>query len=184
VIHPDTRLVTIDDEVGQGLVATRPMPQGTITWVLDDLDGVFTEAEAAALPVCYEALIDRWTFNDGRGHHVLCWDLARFMNHSCESNCGGTEFGLEVALRDIEPGEQLTNDYATFHLFPRERFECRCGAASCRGLVTHGLLPDVTDELGHRVTVALTAAARVDQPLATLLRPGQMAAALGGRRGD
>src|SRR5215211_3077185 len=89
MIHPDTRLAAIDVVVGDGVIATRPIPQGTITWVLDQLDGVFTESEVEGLPACYEPLIDRWTFNDGHGRCVLCWDLGRLMNHSCEPNCGG-----------------------------------------------------------------------------------------------
>ena len=125
MIHPDTRLAIIDDDVGQGLVATRPIPLGTITWVLDDLDRVFTAPEVEALPTSYEPLIDQWTFDDGHGRHVLCWDIGRFMNHSCECNRAGSEFGFEVALRDIEPGEQLTNDYEVFVLESREWFECR-----------------------------------------------------------
>jgi hypothetical protein len=178
VIHPDTQLVHVDPEVGRGVVATRPIPSGTITWVLDDLDRLFTESEVAALPPCYEPLLDRWAFNDGRGHHVLCWDFARFMNHSCEPNCGGTEFGLEVALRDIEPGDQLTNDYATFVLHPRERIDCRCGARACRGVVTHKDDPDAVAQVRRLLRAAVPAIGQVDQPLASLLRPGQLVAAL------
>jgi D-alanine-D-alanine ligase-like ATP-grasp enzyme len=55
-------------------------------------------------------------------------------NHSCDANTGYD--GLDVvALRDIAAGEELTLDYATFCNQSAESFQCRCGAANCRGIV-------------------------------------------------
>lgn len=66
---------------------------------------------------------------------------ARFINHSCATNCETVIEDRRVfiyALRAIEAGEELAYDY----LIQRERddppgieeiFRCRCGAASCRG---------------------------------------------------
>jgi hypothetical protein len=39
-----------------------------------------------------------------------------------------------VAMRDIDPGEELTTDYALFDDDDGE-MECRCGTASCRGTI-------------------------------------------------
>src|SRR5262249_45540704 len=142
-----------------------------------------TAPEIAALPTCYEPMIDQWTFNDGHGRHVLCWDIGRFMNHSCECNCAGSQFGFELALRDIEPGEQLTNDYETFVLETRESFECRCGAPSCRGVVRHGRFGDAVESVLHRLRLVVPAIAKVDQPLLTLMRPQQLATAVRTLRG-
>ncbi len=176
MIHPDTRLVTIDGVVGSGVIATRRIPRGTITWVLDDLDLTFNGAQMNALPASYDDLIDRWTFHDGRGWRVLCWDLGRYMNHSCEPNCGGSEFWFEVALRDIEVGEQLTNDYATLYMRPSEGFDCRCGAPTCRGAASHSAphaVATICDQLRH----ALDELGLVAQPLSGLLRPDWLARA-------
>ncbi len=57
-------------------------------------------------------------------------------NHSCQPNTAYE--GLDIiALRNIEKGEELTLDYASFlddeHMEP---FQCRCGAPNCRGLIT------------------------------------------------
>ena len=41
-----------------------------------------------------------------------------------------------VALRDIEPGEMITYDYATSDGCDYDEFECACGSAMCRGKVT------------------------------------------------
>ncbi|MEZ5502450.1 MAG: SET domain-containing protein [Halioglobus sp.] len=169
MIHPDTRLISIDGVVGSGVIATRRIPRGTITWVMDHLDQQFTGNEMNALPPCYDDLIDRWTFHDGRGRRVLCWDLGRYLNHSCEPNCAGSEFWFEVALRDIEPGEQLTNDYATLYMRPSEGFACRCGAPSCRGEASHELVPQAVAAVHDLLRHALGDITRVSQPLGALL---------------
>ncbi len=56
-------------------------------------------------------------------------------NHCCEAN---TAFdGLNVsALRNISKGQELTLDYADFLDENMEPFQCKCGATSCRGLIT------------------------------------------------
>ena len=56
-------------------------------------------------------------------------------NHSCAAN---TRYrGLDVvALRDIAAGEELTLDYADFCDDASASFECRCGAAGCRGRIS------------------------------------------------
>ncbi len=55
-------------------------------------------------------------------------------NHCCEAN---TAFdGLNVlALRNISKDQELTLDYADFLDENMEPFDCRCGAASCRGII-------------------------------------------------
>lgn len=170
MIHPHTRLVAIDSVVGNGVVATRRIPRGTITWVLDELDRPLTGTEMNAMPSCYDKLIDLWTFHDGRGHRVLCWDTGRNLNHSCEPNCGGSEFWFEVALRDIEPGEQLTNDYATLYMRPSEDFACRCGSPLCRGAASHEQVPLVVAAIQKQLQLALSELTMVPQPLSGLLR--------------
>jgi len=60
--------------------------------------------------------------------------VMRFINHSCSPNAvlrirqGRAEF---YALRDIEPGEELTAHYGESH--HEGRLRCRCGAPNCSG---------------------------------------------------
>lgn len=56
-------------------------------------------------------------------------------NHSCEPNIGYSSQITFVAIRDIGPGEELVFDYA-FGETMFEKFECRCGSANCRKLIT------------------------------------------------
>lgn len=58
-----------------------------------------------------------------------------FSNHSCEPNLGVQGQIVFVAMRDIQSGEELTHDWAMTDDDESE-MECRCGAASCRRIVT------------------------------------------------
>jgi hypothetical protein len=97
------------------------------------------------------------------------------MNHSCRPTCGGTDLGFEVALRDIAPGEQLTNDYVTLHIEANEGFACRCGEPTCRATIEPH--EAVSAGLLDEIRVAVLASADVAQPLAELLVPATLRAA-------
>ena len=47
---------------------------------------------------------------------MLCWDNGRYVNHSFNSNCLTTAYDFEIAIRDILPGEQLTDDYGYLNI--------------------------------------------------------------------
>lgn len=84
----------------------------------------------------------RHSFQVDHDMHVVVPTAIQLINHSCEPNCGlwiprGTEV-LEVhALEPLEPGQELSLDYASFE--QEIRFmpgACLCGAAGCRGRIT------------------------------------------------
>jgi len=110
MIHPHTELRFISNEIGHGVFATKLIPAGTITWVLDKLDRVFTSTEFQALDPVYQNILDYYTFRNNKGQYVLCWDNGRYVNHSFNSNCLTTAYDFEIAIRDIQPGEQLADD--------------------------------------------------------------------------
>ncbi len=133
MVHPDTELRYISDAIGWGVFATRPIPRGTITWALDALDQKFTPTQAALLPEYARNLLDKYSYIDAAGRYILCWDHARFFNHSCEANCLSVGYDFELAIRDIAAGEERTDDYGTLN--PDEPFSCLCAASGCRGAV-------------------------------------------------
>ena len=57
------------------------------------------------------------------------------VNHSCEPNCYFDGDIVFRALRDIEPGEEITLDYATAFTTDTESFTCNCGSKLCRGII-------------------------------------------------
>lgn len=77
---------------------------------------------------------------------------ADYINHSCEPNAGLAGQISVVALRDIEPGEEICFDYAMSDGSPYDEFECQCGSPRCRGRVTGNdwMLPELqTRYAGH-----------------------------------
>src|SRR5262245_44992186 len=116
MMHPSTELRFVDDQIGYGVFATRPIPRGTITWTRDELDRRFTRQDIDAMSPLYRAILDKYTFVDARGEHVLCWDIARFVNHSCDATCLAPGYEFEIAVRDIAAGEELTDDYGSLNI--------------------------------------------------------------------
>ena len=116
MIHPKTELKFISQDVGYGVVAKEFIPAGTITWVLDKLDREFSPLSVQMLEPVYKEIIDWYSFRNNKGNYVLCWDHGRYVNHSFNSNCLTTAHDFEVAVRDIQPGEQLTDDYGYLNI--------------------------------------------------------------------
>ena len=58
------------------------------------------------------------------------------INHSCTPNAGVKGNIVWVALRDIEPKEEITMDYVIIDNDPTSAFDCSCGTAGCRGKVS------------------------------------------------
>ncbi len=61
---------------------------------------------------------------------------ADFINHSCNPNAGLNGQIALVAMRYIEPGEEICFDYAMSDGTPYDEFLCACGAPQCRGHIT------------------------------------------------
>jgi hypothetical protein len=59
------------------------------------------------------------------------------LNHSCDPTLVWTPDGLAlVAFREVQPGEELTVDYATGTVDPDLVVRCHCETYRCRQLVT------------------------------------------------
>jgi hypothetical protein len=131
------------DVHGLGVFAAKRIPKGTriIEYVgervsHDEADRRYEEKDANdshtfLFIVDSKAVIDAGV--DGND--------ARFFNHSCDPNCESTVEKRRVyieALRDIEPGAELTYDYQIQREDDDpdnidEVFACRCGFPQCRG---------------------------------------------------
>lgn len=122
MMHPDTELRWVSDEIGLGVYATKFIPKGTIVWALDDLDQVLDEDYVDSLDTIRQEIIYKYAYQNEEDQYVLCWDHGRYINHSFHPTMIGTAYELELAARDINPGEELTCDYGT--LGDDEPFEC------------------------------------------------------------
>ena len=128
---------------GLGVFATARIARGTR--IIEYLGERVTHAEADRRYECKEPadnhtflfIVDARTVIDAG----VDGNEARFVNHSCAPNCESViERGRVFidAIRNIEPGEELTYDYQ----IQREAddppdidqvFACRCGSERCRG---------------------------------------------------
>lgn len=81
------------------------------------------------LRIC--AIDNRWSLDGSRGGNGT-----HYINHSCEPNAYMKILHghiLFMALRDIQPGEEITIDYErTLH---SDKKRCYCGAKNCRGTI-------------------------------------------------
>jgi hypothetical protein len=97
-------------------------------------------------------------------------DPADFTNHSCDPTIWFVDDMTMTARRDLEPGEEITYDYATSEIDEDFMMACGCGAANCRGIVrgTDHLLPEVQEAYGsHMMQHVLD---RIEKSIETPLR--------------
>ncbi len=167
MIHPDTELRFINDKIGHGVVATKLIPKGTITWVLDKLDRVFTQDEIRKMDKMYQEVMDKYTYRSPDGNHVFCWDNARFINHSANANCITTAYDFEIAIRDIQPGEELTDDYGYLNI--EEPFEVLPEPGSNRNVVYPDDLLRFYPIWDEKLLSAFPNLLKVNQPLFHIL---------------
>lgn len=167
MLHPDTELQFINDTVGYGVVAKKLIPKGTITWVQDDLDQIITPSQADTLTPQVREHLEKYSFTNSEGNYVLCWDNAKFVNHSFNPSCMSTAYDFEIAVRDIQPGEQLTDDYG--YLNVEEPFD-----AVDEGTQRKSVLPDDLKrhhaEWDSLIEQRLADIQRNDQPLLEFIR--------------
>jgi uncharacterized protein len=120
---------------GRGLFAIAPIAKGEIVCVKGGY--ILTREVLSAMPEWYggadipiadNLYIGPLRQEEREGSMI-------FSNHSCEPNIGVQGQIVFVAMRDIAAGEELTHDWATTD---DEDYcmECRCGAATCRKIVT------------------------------------------------
>ncbi len=181
MIHPDTQIQFISEEIGFGVVATKLIPAGTITWVLDSLDQEFTQTEFEAMGSAYQEILDIYSYRNKEGHYILCWDNGRFVNHSFNSNCLTTAYDFEIAIRDIQPGEQLTDDYGYLNI--SEPFE-GIDEGTDRKVVYPDDLKNFHGEWDAKLLKVFNKIPDLKQPLKHILADGQWETVLRVKAGE
>ena len=168
MILPCTKVVHISEEKGLGVIATAPIPKGTITWVSDELDREYTPAQLRQMhPVCREAVLN-YSYRNNIGNFVFCWDNEKYINHSFHPNCCHTPYNLEIAVRDIAAGEELTDDYGFLNII--EPFTVKSEGTG-RNTVYPDDLRRYSDTWDQLIREAFDNFLRVAQPLQSLFSP-------------
>ena len=132
---------------GTGVFALAPIPRGTLLWKYSSESVIEHDEEslrARLLPLSEAQQVELC-------EHVYSWegkvieiiDDAKFWNHATTASgqntgnhpdeAAGEGDGVSsYALRDIEVGEELTDDYSTYDELPWYELICReVGAQSC-----------------------------------------------------
>lgn len=169
MIHPSTQLRYINNQIGFGVFATKFIPKGTIVWALDPLDQILHPSVLQEVDPHRKAMIQKYAYRNERGEYVLCWDLGRYVNHSFHANCMGTAYNCEISIRDINPGEQLTDDYGTLNV--EEPFKVLKEEGTNREIVYPDDLLNYHKQWDQQVIDALAYFNQVEQPLLHLIAP-------------
>lgn len=169
MIHPGTTLKGVSDTIGVGIFATSFIPKGTLVYVQDALEIELSPDEFEALEEPLRSMAEKYSFIDPRGHRILSWDTAKYVNHSCDPNTMSAGYGFEIALRDIQPGEEITDEYGLFNL--QHDIECLCGSENCRKVIRSTDIDEFYEVWDMRIEGALELIRSVGQPLMDLMDP-------------
>lgn len=168
MIHPNTELRLVSPAIGYGVFATAPIPAGTAVYVLDALEILIPPEDPRLTDPLLGPVIERYSYIDEHGVRIVSWDIAKYVNHACHPNTISTGYGFEIALRDIEAGEEVTDDYGLFNL--PAPMELGCGEADCRRWVRADDPDRMAGEWDAAVQQALSRFEHVEQPLWGLMR--------------
>lgn len=169
MIHPHTELRRIDPVLGYGVFATALIPKGTIVFVKDSFDIEVTPEQFNAMDDLLKIMTERYSYIDERGIRIVSWDMAKYVNHRCDCNTISTGYGFEIALCDILPGEEISDEYGLFNI--REPMTLTCACPNCRGQLKPDDIDTYYPEWDQKVRDALTHVMSVTQPLWPLLEP-------------
>lgn len=167
MMHPDTELKYINDVVGHGVFARKFIPKGTITYVKDSLEIEISPEEYLAHPKAVQDIIEKYSFVDPNGYRIVSWDIAKYVNHCCNCNTMSSGYGFEIAIRDIQPGEQITDEYGLFNV--SYEMDLVCSQLNCRRKLRIDDFDTYQQEWDAKVHDALGKFQAVDQPLMQFL---------------
>ncbi len=121
---------------GKGVFASKRIEPGELVWDYAGDERWIEEIPKMLWRCCFQVDYDKYVVPE-KG------SAGWFMNHSCEPNCVITGRTKVVALRRIEPGEELTFDYSTNVGWEGFSMPCRCGTKRCRKIVrSYGYLAE------------------------------------------
>jgi hypothetical protein len=123
---------------GDGMFAREPIEEGQVVCIVGGTR--MTDSEFAN----FQAAHSLYSFIQIDETLYLVEDLEMApcvyasMNHSCDSSAWMADEVTLVARRDIEPGEEVTVDYALFTTQSNWMLDtrCRCGSPHCRRMIT------------------------------------------------
>jgi hypothetical protein len=163
MVHPKSKLRWVNDFIGYGVFATDYIPKGTITYVRDELEISVSSERYDSLPQDLKDQVEKYSYRMADGTRIVSWDIAKYMNHCCTPNSMSTGWGFEIAIRDILPGEEITDEYGLFNM--DYSFPLSCGEKTCRKMIYPDDIERYGDQWDQEVKGALQDFFSVEQPL-------------------
>ncbi|MBK7409989.1 MAG: SET domain-containing protein [Saprospirales bacterium] len=167
MIHPHTCIRHIDDVIGYGVFATQFLPKGTIVYVKDELEIDLSPEHYQSLPLTFRETVDKYSYIDEKGHRIVSWDFAKYVNHCCNCNTMSTGYGFEIAIRDIQEGEEITDEYGLFNMETEMYVDCK--QANCRRRIMASDIDTYHAQWDEKVFGALLRLDQVEQMLWPIL---------------
>jgi len=135
MIHPD--IVLKKSKIsGRGLFAKKKIPRGTIVW-REGQDRIYTLEQFKKFSKKYQKTVERYSYEwKGLIHHPT--EIDKYWNHSCAPNTApsfSARDEMDIAVFDIQKGQELTYDYGLLMGKIDSNLMCRCGQPICRGII-------------------------------------------------
>ena len=173
MIHPNTQLKFIDEQVGYGVFATATIAEGTIVYVKDSLELSISPTDYLMNSEDMKEVIEKYSYIDEKGNRIVSWDFAKYVNHCCNCNTISTGYGFEIAIRDIQAGEQITDEYGIFNLV--KPMTLVCGEANCRKEIKPTDFDTYYKDWDRKIQHSIMKLFTVEQPLMPFVDPGTRA---------
>jgi SET domain-containing protein len=105
--------VATDPKMGLGLFATEFIPKDSIVWKFEEgVDIKISIDKVKQMPDAQQEYFNKYAWIEDNYYYSSC-DLSNFLNHSYTPNLDNTK-EVTIALKNIEPGEELFTNYAEF----------------------------------------------------------------------
>ncbi len=163
---------------GRGLFASKFIPKDT--WIVEYLGEKVDKEESERRS---DHLLERSKLNGGARVYtfILSDDLdidgdfeyndARLVNHSCDPNVEAQVWDEKeiwfIAMRDIQPGEELLYNYG-FDLESWQEHPCGCGSIRCPGYIVD---EDLWPKLRKKISAQKAWETRRRKSIAPAVRP-------------
>lgn len=167
MIHPKTYIKFINDTVGYGVFASEFIPEGTIVYVKDSLEIGISPEDFDKHSKEMKVAIEKYSYIDQNGYRIVSWDFAKYVNHCCECNTISTGYGFEMAIKDIQANEQITDEYGIFNL--TENMQVDCSLSNCRKVLKSTDFENYYDVWDEKIKKSIAKIFKVDQALFPLL---------------
>ncbi len=167
MIHPNTELRLIDEQIGYGVFATSDISEGTIVYVKDSLELTISPTDYLMHNAEMQEVIEKYSYIDEKGNRIISWDFAKYVNHCCNCNTISTGYGFEIAIRDIRKGEQITDEYGIFNL--ESPMNLVCAGLNCRKVIQPSDFETYYEEWDRKIKKSIVKLFEVEQPLMPFL---------------